>query len=114
MISVPPNGARTVNEGEDVMLQCEVTGNPITTVIWSKKLIYTLMLLVIHHSCHKNSCLNIPAAKKEDAGVFQCSADNGVEDPDQATFYQTVQCKIFYMKKVELNFPFYRPSSHQS
>ena len=45
MISVPPNGATTVKEGEDVTLQCEVTGNPIPTVIWYKKVIYTLMIL---------------------------------------------------------------------
>lgn len=89
VISVPPNGATTVKEGEDVTLQCEVTGNPIPTVIWSKK--NGGLPQGAHHSCHKNSCLNIPAATKEDAGVFQCSADNGVGDPDQATLYLTVQ-----------------------
>ena len=41
---------------------------------------------------------------KEDAGVFQCSADNGVGDPDQRTLYLTVKCKIFYMKKEDFNF----------
>ena len=46
-----------------------------------------------HHSCHKNSCLNIPSSKKEDAGIYQCSADNGVGDPDKATLYLTVQRK---------------------
>ena len=37
MIAVPPTGGVTVKEGEDVTLQCEVTGNPMPTVIWSKK-----------------------------------------------------------------------------
>ena len=40
MIAVPPTGSTTVKEGEDVTLECEVTGNPMPTVIWSKKVRY--------------------------------------------------------------------------
>ena len=42
MIAVPPTGGVTVKEGEDVTLQCEVTGNPMPTVIWSKKVMYSV------------------------------------------------------------------------
>lgn len=89
VIAVPPTGGVTVKEGEDVTLQCEVTGNPMPTVIWSKK--DGGLPHGSHQACHKNSCLNIPAVTKEDAGVFQCSADNRVGDPDQAIVYLTVQ-----------------------
>ena len=40
MIAVPPTGSTTVKEGDDVTLECEVTGNPMPTVIWSKKVRY--------------------------------------------------------------------------
>ena len=42
VIAVPPTGGVTVKEGEDVTLQCEVTGNPMPTVIWSKKVMYSV------------------------------------------------------------------------
>ena len=43
VIAVPPTGSVTVKEGEDVTLQCEVTGNPLPTVIWSKKVMYSMV-----------------------------------------------------------------------
>ena len=43
VIAVSPTGSVTVKEGEDVTLQCEVTGNPLPTVIWSKKVMYSMV-----------------------------------------------------------------------
>ena len=36
VISVPPSGAVSVKEGEETVLQCEVTGNPRPAVTWTR------------------------------------------------------------------------------
>ena len=39
VIESPPGGAISVKEGEEVNLQCEVSGNPVPNIVWSKQVL---------------------------------------------------------------------------
>ena len=39
VIASPPGGAISVKEGEEVNLQCEVSGNPVPNIVWSKQVL---------------------------------------------------------------------------
>ena len=45
-------------------------------------------------SCPRNSCLLIPKANREAAGVYQCKATNGVGASAKATVTLEVECKL--------------------
>ena len=85
-----------VTEGEEVVLECEVTGNPRPTVVWSRP--DSPLPPGSQTSCPANSCLNIPSVSRADTGSYLCTADNGVGQPDSASSELVVQCKIFCCK----------------
>jgi len=89
VIASPPHGAISVKEGEEVNLQCEVSGNPQPSVVWSKQ--DGNVPQASHRTCPKNSCLTLSSVSRDDSGVYTCSADNGVGQPDSATINLTVQ-----------------------
>lgn len=80
-----------VTEGEEVVLECEVTGNPRPTVVWTRP--HSPLPPGSHSSCPANSCLNIPSVTRADTGSYLCTADNGVGQPDSASSSLVVQCK---------------------
>ena len=82
-----------MTEGEEVVLECEVTGNPQPSLIWSRP--DSPLPAGSHTSCPANSCLNIPSVGRADTGSYLCTADNGVGQPDSASSELVVQCKIF-------------------
>ena len=47
VIASPPGGSVSVKEGEEVNLQCEVSGNPLPSVVWSKQVIHGIFRDVI-------------------------------------------------------------------
>ena len=48
-----------------------------------------------HRTCPSNSCLTLSHVSRADTGVYTCSADNGVGQPDTATINLTVQCEYY-------------------
>ena len=90
-LPVPKTGSLTVTEGQGVTLECEATGNPLPTVIWSRDIGISVESTP---TCSRNTCLLIPDAGKESAGVYRCSADNGVGVPSTAQLSLVVECKI--------------------
>ena len=80
-----------VTEGEEVVLECEVRGNPLPSVVWSRP--DSQLPPGSHTSCPANSCLTIPSVGRADSGSYLCTADNGVGQPDSATTSLVVQCE---------------------
>merc|ERR1719219_3005702 len=74
---------------EEVVLECEVTGNPRPTVVWSRP--DSQLPPGSHSSCPANSCLNIPSVTRADTGSYLCTADNGVGQADSASSSVVVQ-----------------------
>ena len=85
-----------VTEGEEVVLECEVTGNPQPSVIWSRP--DSQLPAGSHTSCPANSCLNIPSVGRADTGSYLCTADNGVGQADSASSSVVVECKLSQCK----------------
>lgn len=90
VISVPPSGAVSVKEGEETVLQCEVTGNPRPAVTWTRTGDGAVLPSSARESCPDQSCLSLANVGQGDGGLYQCRADNGVGEPDQATIALTV------------------------
>ena len=44
VIASPPGGSVSVKEGEEVNLQCEVSGNPLPSVVWSRQVLLSAAL----------------------------------------------------------------------
>ena len=77
IIFLSPN--TTVNEGESVTLTCNATGPPPANITWSKN--------------NEDVTFPLNNITREDAGSYQCEADNGVGKPATAGTSITVQCK---------------------
>lgn len=89
VVATPPEGHIRVKEGEEVNLQCEVSGNPLPSVVWSKQ--DGILPQSAHKTCPKDSCLTLASVHRDDSGVYTCSADNGVGQPDTASITLTVE-----------------------
>merc|ERR1719242_2367007 len=71
------------------MMECEVSGNPEPSVVWSRQ--GSDLPHGSHTSCPASSCLNINSVAREDGGSYTCTADNGVGEEDTANIKLTVQ-----------------------
>ena len=56
----------SVDIGERAELKCEATGNPTAEIIWRKRGNF--------HQLHSSSTYVIPNVRKEDFGVYICTA----------------------------------------
>ena len=81
-----------VTEGEEVVLECEVTGNPRPSLVWSRP--QSQLPPGSETSCPDNSCLTLPSVSRADSGSYLCTADNGVGQPDSASSSVVVQCEL--------------------
>ncbi|XP_037024266.1 limbic system-associated membrane protein isoform X1 [Bradysia coprophila] len=74
--AVPQNGQVSARKGSTVTLECKASGNPVPTIYWFKKDIYSS---TTHLS--DSSTLILDRVDRHHAGVYQCAADNGVREP---------------------------------
>ena len=72
----------TVNETQNAVLVCNATGNPVPNIAWTGKHVGT------------GSPLTIPSITKNNAGIYTCTADNGIGNNDSRCWNLTVQCKF--------------------
>ncbi|XP_067646453.1 limbic system-associated membrane protein isoform X3 [Eurosta solidaginis] len=73
--SMPYNGQVTARKGSTVTLECKASGNPVPTIYWFKKDVFSGPT---HLS--DSSTLVLENVDRHHAGVYQCSADNGVKE----------------------------------
>ncbi|XP_078700012.1 protein amalgam-like [Branchiostoma floridae x Branchiostoma belcheri] len=70
-ISVPTTSVQ-VKEGDPALLSCLVDSNPFASVTWTKH------GLPVTNGDTGTGAYRIPRASRQDAGIYQCTADNGV------------------------------------
>ncbi|XP_067131577.1 synaptogenesis protein syg-2-like [Centruroides vittatus] len=87
-----------IKEGKDAYLECTVDGNPLpdSVITWKKKGTDTS---VVHHMISsRKSYLTIINVNKDDAGQYDCIADNGIGGASSLSSYLVIK---------------YRPVIHQ-
>uniref|UniRef100_A0A1A9WBQ4 Ig-like domain-containing protein n=1 Tax=Glossina brevipalpis TaxID=37001 RepID=A0A1A9WBQ4_9MUSC len=73
--ALPHNGQVTARKGSTVTLECKASGNPVPTIYWFKKDVFSGPT---HLS--DSSTLILENVDRHHAGIYQCSADNGVKE----------------------------------
>jgi len=76
----------TVKETSPVVLNCNASGFPEPSFKWTKD----------GQSLSKSKQLNIQRVQRSDAGIYVCTASNGVGQDKTAKIYVIVQCKSSY------------------
>ncbi|XP_060523734.1 lachesin-like isoform X2 [Cylas formicarius] len=74
---VPPSGQVVTRKGGPVFFECKANGNPTPTVQWSKK----DGLLPSGLQVETGHMLNINEVQRQDAGIYLCTASNGIGQP---------------------------------
>ena len=73
----------TINETNPIVVSCDASGFPTPSLKWTKNGDVVSQL----------KQLNIKRSNRRDAGMYVCSASNGVGQDKTAKAYVTVQCK---------------------
>ncbi|XP_049534075.1 hemicentin-1-like [Anopheles darlingi] len=75
--AIPPTGQVTARKGGAVTLECKASGNPVPSIYWTKR-------TGMGKSASKigeGPVLSLERVERQQAGVYQCTADNSVGDP---------------------------------
>ncbi|XP_035787334.1 opioid-binding protein/cell adhesion molecule-like isoform X2 [Anopheles albimanus] len=72
---VPQNRQITARKGSTVTLECKASGNPVPAIYWHKKDAFTG---ASHLS--ESPTLLLERVDRHHAGIYQCTADNGVRE----------------------------------
>lgn len=86
--ALPHNGQVTARKGSTVTLECKASGNPVPTIYWYKKDVFSG---TTHLS--DSSTLILDNVDRHHAGIYQCSADNGVKERVSMDIQLTILCK---------------------
>jgi len=85
-----------VSPGDTAVLQCQVTGNPLSSVehliTWSRGG-YDMSRAVVDAPSVDRSRLTIAHVDRRDAGAFHCRVFNGVHPAWSATAELIIKCK---------------------
>lgn len=74
---LPPSGQLTTRKGGPVTFECKTNGNPAPVVQWSKK----DGLLPSGLQVQTGFLLSLNDVQRQDAGIYQCTASNGIGQP---------------------------------
>lgn len=89
--ALPHNGQVTARKGSTVTLECKASGNPVPTIYWFKKDMFSGPT---HLS--DSSTLILENVDRHHAGIYQCSADNGVKERVSMDIQLTILCNLFF------------------
>ncbi|KAL3275799.1 hypothetical protein HHI36_020543 [Cryptolaemus montrouzieri] len=96
-ILVPPriffvssNGRAEVKKGSSVRLECKASGNPVPKITWSRK----NNLLPGGEQTAVTTVLNLENVDRHQAGVYQCTASNGVGEDVTQQIVLHVLCEL--------------------
>ena len=82
----------TVNETNPIVVSCDASGFPEPSFTWRKD----------GQLLSQPKKLSIPKSDRGDAGMYECTASNGVGQDKTAEAYVTVQCKSTCLHVIEL------------
>lgn len=108
--AVPSSGQITARKGGAVTLECKASGNPVPQVTWVNTLnchlnesdfkIYSENLQTKKGGTGKSTSrigegpiLTLERVERQQSGVYQCSADNGVGEAATVDMRLDVLCK---------------------
>uniref|UniRef100_A0A182PI98 Ig-like domain-containing protein n=1 Tax=Anopheles epiroticus TaxID=199890 RepID=A0A182PI98_9DIPT len=91
---VPQNRQITARKGSTVTLECKASGNPVPAIYWHKK-VSKLLGDAFSGSSHlsESPTLLLERVDRHHAGVYQCTAHNGVREAVHVDIEVTVLCK---------------------
>lgn len=91
----PEDGKIEARKGDSVTLRCLGEGNPLPTIRWSKP-----GHIYFHNGEDKfqGAVLNFHSVGRQDAGLYECSAENGVSDPAKTT----IDLKVSYPPEIDI------------
>ncbi|XP_035904179.1 neural cell adhesion molecule 1 isoform X2 [Anopheles stephensi] len=75
--AIPPTGQVTARKGGAVTLECKASGNPVPSIYWTKRSGTGKSVAKIG----EGPVLSLERVERQQAGVYQCTADNSVGDP---------------------------------
>ncbi|XP_052863574.1 limbic system-associated membrane protein [Anopheles cruzii] len=75
--AIPPTGQVTARKGGAVTLECKASGNPVPSIYWTKRSGAGKSASKIG----EGPVLSLERVERQQAGVYQCTADNSVGDP---------------------------------
>ncbi|XP_054282435.1 brother of CDO isoform X2 [Macrosteles quadrilineatus] len=100
-ILVPPRidyvsseGEMQVKKGSTVTLQCKASGNPVPTISWTRK----NNLLPSGEKSVEGFSITIENANRHQAGIYICTAANGVGDP----VMKQINLHVLYPPEIEV------------
>lgn len=97
-VPVPPrihfvssNGRVEVKKGTSIRLECKASGNPVPKITWSRR----NNLLPGGEQTMVTPVLTLNSVDRHQAGVYQCTASNGVGEDVTQQIVLHVLCKRF-------------------
>ncbi|BES88706.1 Immunoglobulin domain [Nesidiocoris tenuis] len=78
-----------VKKGKGVTLECKATGNPQPVITWTRK----NDLVMAGKKSVESETLTIDETTRHHAGVYICSADNGVGAPITREIALNIMCE---------------------
>lgn len=91
---VPANGQTTTRKGGPVSFECRTTGNPNPVVQWSKR----DGVLPTGMQVQSGYLLSLSDVQRQHAGVYQCTASNGIGQPVTAE----IELHVLYPPEVNV------------
>ena len=85
--AVPPtiteiSGHQTVTEGGSVTLKCLADGKPMPNIVWTRLSDYSVV------------SMTLTDIRRQDAGNYRCTANNGIGSPATGDVLIVVQCEF--------------------
>ncbi|XP_039279416.1 limbic system-associated membrane protein isoform X1 [Nilaparvata lugens] len=90
----PASGQLTARKGGTVTLECKASGNPVPTILWSRK----DDSLPSGEKALEGFSITLEKVDRHQAGVYQCTASNGVGEPITVD----MQLHVLYPPEVEV------------
>ncbi|XP_046675230.1 lachesin-like [Homalodisca vitripennis] len=90
----PANGQLTARKGGTITLECKPSGNPVPTIIWTRK----DNSLPTGEKSIEGFTITLDKVDRHQAGVYQCTASNGVGEPVTVD----MQLDVLYPPEIEV------------
>ncbi|XP_021925523.1 lachesin-like isoform X1 [Zootermopsis nevadensis] len=90
----PSNGQLKARKGGSITLECKASGNPVPSIHWTRK----DNILPTGEKAMEGFSITLNKVDRHQAGVYQCTASNGVGDPVTVD----MQLDVLYPPEIEV------------